>query len=496
MMNSSFWARWVACWGLAVAGAALAQPVDGRAPSTRVKAHAPAKVSAAVPAAAVGVQKPAEPSVREVIGLIDARRRLRGDMPTGRGVVFAHVEGTPGAYAPKLDGPGYRDVMFSLVSGPSAASGHATTTARFIYGDKGLAPGVEVVQCLTAGDFMNEKYLRSNTPGVAPVATLGTHETSSPRVFTHSWIGDPPRPTARRVLRRLDYQIDTHDVIVVVGVNNGRQTPVPALLGSAYNVLAVGTTTGKNSGGYTRGDDPVDGPGRCKPDLAAPTGLTSYTTPVVAACAGLLVERADTLTERGVVDASRSEVIKAALLGGCTKPKNWAPDPGHSLDAWMGAGVVNIDRSLRIMKDAALPMGKALKRRFGWSFVALVPGSVATWDLTLPAVPGPVTLTAVWHRRIDARQAMLKNKATGETAPLWLDAPRSADFDLRLVSLNDGSEVEVAASASRVDNVELVVAHGLEAGAYRIEVVRQNGEAEPAEAWDVALTWAIDLPKR
>jgi|GEM_PF-682567 len=477
-----------------LAGPAAAQQVDHRVPPARVSGAVPAR--AVKPDAAATAATPAavhEPSVRDVIGFTAARRRLRDAMPTGRGVAFGHVEGAPGSYAPSLEGPGYGGVVLSYASGPSTPSGHATATARFIYGDKGLAPGVEVVHCLTAGGFLGEKVLRADTPGVPPATTLGTHDAVSPRVYTHSWVGDPPAPAAARVLRRLDHLIDTQDVTVVAGVNNGRATPVPALLASAHNAIAVGTTTGANSGGYTR----VEGEGRTKPDLVAPRGLTSYTTPVVAACAGLLIERADALAAAGAVNATRSEVIKAALLGGCTRPESWAPEPGHALDAWSGAGVVNLDRSLRILKEPALPPGGALRRRFGWSLVTLSPGTVAAWDLALPATPGPVTLTAVWHRRIDGRQAVLTNNATGETAPLWIDAPRSADFDLAMVAIDDaGNATDVAVSASRVDNVEMLVLEGLEKGAYRIELRRQGGEAGPAEPWDAAMTWAIDLPER
>ena len=497
MVNPRSFKRFVRTLPLGVIAAALptaAQPVDGRVPPTPVRRTVPARQ--VKPDRTTAVAQPVvvhEASVRDASGFTTARRRLRDAMPTGRGVAFGHVEGSAGSYAPALEGPGYSGVALSYASGPSTPSGHATATARFIYGDKGLAPGVEVVHCLTAGDFMGDKVLRSNTPGAPPATSLGTHAAVSPRVYTHSWVGDPPEAAAARVLRRLDHVIDAQDVTVVAGVNNGRNSPVPSLLGSAHNVIAVGTTTGKHSGGYTR----VAVPGRVKPDLIAPRGLTSYTTPVVAACAGLLIERADTLVAAGAAHAARSEVIKAALLGGCTRPESWAPEPGHWLDAWSGAGVLNIDRSLRILKEPALEPGGALRRRFGWSLATLSPGATARWDLALPATPGPVALTVVWHRRIDGRQAVLKSKATGETAPLWIDAPRTADFDLALVAVDDaGSASDVAVSASRVDNVELLVLEGLAKGAYRIELRRQAGDGEPDEAWDAVLTWAIDLPRR
>ncbi len=466
-----------------------AQRIDNQVPPTRVRR--------AVPPSPVQSQRPARSAtaaaLRSEIGLTAARRRLGGALPTGRGVAFGHVEGESGSYVPRLDGPGYGGVVLSYASGSSTPSGHATATARIIYGDGGLAPGVEVVHCLTAADFMGAKVLRADTPGKRPAAALGTRAAASPRVYTHSWVSDPPAAAATRVLRRLDYLVDAHDVTVVAGVNNGRNTPVPALLASAHNAIAVGTSTGANSGGYTR----AGGAGRVKPDLVAPGGLTSYATPVVAACVGLLIERADALVAVGAPDASRSEVIKAALLGGCTRPEAWAPEAGRSLDAWSGAGVVNVDRSLRILKEGGLAPGSALSRRFGWGLATLPPGGVAAWDLALPAAPGPVALTAVWHRRIDGRQAVVKNRATGETAPWWVDAPRVADFDLAVVAVDEtGNAADLRVSASRVDNVELLVLEGLEKGAYRIELRRQAGDAEPTEPWDAAVTWAIDRPQR
>ncbi len=432
-------------------------------------------------------------------------------MPTGAGVAFAHVEGSPNAYRPNLTGPNFDAVAFALRSGPSQPSAHATATARVIYGSRGLAPGVEVVHVMTTEDFLGANFLNASTTG-PPLADEQTP--FPPRVYTHSWVAEPPANQAAMVLRRADYQIDTRDVIMCVGVNNGRDKPVPALLGSAYNVIAVGTTNGNSSGGYTRHEVP----GRSKPDLVAPNGMTSFTTPVVAACAGLLLEQADRLVAQGHPTAVRSETIKAALLGGAVKSEGWAVAEGRVLDEHLGAGEVNLDRALRILDGPPLPPDQPIKRLTGWSFVELPglaedgrsAGSVS-YTLDLPVDVGPTTFTAVWNRRIDGRIAQALNRQTQQRFAVWLDAPRLANIDLRLWPSDEaeaeaGAETEtvseagagdraaspLAASTSLIDNVELIHLPALDAGRYRVELYRDPQLDPLAEPWDVALTWTID----
>ncbi|MEO1237876.1 MAG: S8 family serine peptidase, partial [Planctomycetota bacterium] len=402
----------------------------------------------------------------------------------------AHVEGQPNAYRPDLRGPDFDAVAVSLRSGPSEPSAHATQTARVIYGNAGLAPGVEVVHAMTTGDYLGRHALRADT--LAPPLSADDEPTAfSPRVYTHSWIGNPPENQAARILRRLDHHVDTRDVLVVAGVNNGADSPVPALLGSAHNAIAVGAVNGRSSGGGTT----VETPGRAKPDLVAANGLTSFATPVVAAVAALCLEQADRLVEQGHPTANRAEVIKAALLTGATKPPGWTPAPGRPLDNHLGAGEVHLDRALRILAAPAAAPGSTIKRLSGWAYPTLENASTASFDLKLPIATGPVTLTAVWHRRIDGRTARVTRRDTNEQTSFWLDTPRLADIDLRLLRIDDtGTERELAASTSRLDNVEHLHLPSLDKGHYRLELTRDPTHDSFAEPWEVALAWFIDRP--
>lgn len=458
----------------------------------------PGSIFETSPKSALGQTAPPAPAVtppprlqniRGIIGYEAAADRLGRHMPTGQGIAFAHVEGGAGNYRPNLIGPAYDAVAFSLRSGESNPNTHATQTARVIYGSTGLAPGVEVVHCMTTADFLGKLVLNAGTTGPPAPADDSPF---APRVFTHSWIGEPAPRQAAMILRRVDHLVDTRDVLMIAGVNNGRDTPVPALLGSSYNAIAVGSTSGESSGGVTS----VDLPGRSKPDLVAPHGMTSFTTPVVAAAAAICLEQADRLVEQGHPAANRAEVIKAALLGGATKPDGWLPQPGQPLDSHLGAGVVNVDRSLRVLAAGPTPPGQQIKRLAGWSAPTLAPNAAARYALKLPIDTGPASFTLTWHRRIDGRVAVATRKDNGDQVAVWLDGPRLADLDLRLVSIDGDQETVVAQSFSRVDNVEHVYLPSLAKGEYRLEVFRDPAHETLEEDWEAALAWVIDKPAR
>ena len=152
---------------------------------------------------------------------------------------------------------------------------------------------------------------------------------------------------------------------------------------------------------------------------------------------------------------------------------------------------MNVNRALSIMENGPIEPGP-ITSASGWAYPVLKQGETASFTLTPAADLGRVTVTAVWNRRIDGRIARLRNKETGESLLAWLDGPRLADFDLRLIRVGgDGAEEIVAASESRIDNVEHLYLPTLPAGDYRVELTRQPDDT-PDETYEVALTWIID----
>ncbi len=440
-----------------------------------------------------------------LIGIPEARRRLGQDLPTGKGVVVGHVEGNPGQYTPSVEKPRYQNIHFIARSGASEPFAHAEAVAGKLYGQGGLAPGIREVHSFTGGDWLGAGFLNAGQ-GVGPRLD------ERPRLYNHSWISSLEGRAGEEVLRRIDYVIDTADVLMCVGVNNGRGSAVPPLLGSAYNVIAVGALSGNSSGGYTH----IEGVGRCKPDVVAPGGLTSFATPVAAAVVARLIEAADRLapppakpgetTENPEAaettqdppsfaannPAARSEVIKAVLMAGTVKPEGWAPESGKPLDAHLGAGMVHFDRSLRVLEAGHTGPGP-IRTLTGWSFEPITTQGIVTYTLDVRSPLGPASIALVWNRRIDGRTVMAMPQGASTPVKGWVHTPRLADLDLRVLKVNDDGSLRILAqSVSRVDNVEYLHLPTLEPGEYRLEVTRPLEDA-PDPAWDFALAWHLAL---
>jgi hypothetical protein len=453
-----------------------------------------------------------------------AAQRLGPRMPRGTGVVTGHVEPSAGRYTPNATPDHFQGLTFVLRSGPSEPSGHATGTARVAYSRRtGIAPGVGVVHAYHPQHWMTAGVLRA-----------GTAESPDPglvRVFNHSWIADDPRH-GPHLLRRVDHLIDQSGSLVVVGVNNGAGNPVPHLIGSAYNAIAVGALNGNSSGGYTR----IEGEGRTKPDLVAPGGLTSNATPVVTGAVALLLQQADQLQEsqhRRSADgpgipqhehATRPEVIKAALLAAAWKPADWRPEPPHPLDEHLGAGVLDIDRALLIHAagdrhaavppEAALPavpgdfdpreppdQSRPIEDRFGYRWIELEPGQEVSFNFQSDQPIGELSAALVWHRRVDGRTARVR-LPDGQARDIWLDAAAVANFDLCLEPVNQEIDPPAApttqptrllSSRSTVDNVEHVWATDLPPGRYRLQATRAADGLDTR--WTAVLAWRIELPQ-
>src|SRR5207244_2108188 len=87
-------------------------------------------------------------------------------------------------------------------------------------------------------------------------------------------------------------------------------------------------------------------------DLVAPAGFTSFSTPLVAAGAAILLQAGD--REDGgsgsAAAATDSRTVKALLLNGAVKPADWMRTAGSPLDFRYGAGVLNVFNSYQQLR--------------------------------------------------------------------------------------------------------------------------------------------------
>jgi hypothetical protein len=352
-------------------------------------------------------------------------------------------------------------------------SGHADGVAANFYGltGTGIATNVAQVDNYDADFFItNYVFNLAAMPAAAVVNqsfTFGALSVSDQQAVDSAY----------------DDYSEMFGTIFISAVNNGGQVCAP---GTSYNCLAVAAYGGSSSIGPTLDN------GRCKPDLTAPAGVTSFSTPQVAGAAAVLLQAA--LRGDGGGDtnaASDLRTIKALLLNGAVKPAGWTNSNASPLDARYGAGVLNVFNSYEQLAGgeqtfcatnlislgvAHLPAAttNTISANSGWD--AKFISSSATNDVVnhyfFNVSNGIATATLVWNRQL------------GET--------NINDLDLFL--FNAANSNLVACSTSRVDNVEHIYAPQLAAGRYDLQVVKNGGTNVVSDAEAYALAWAFVSP--
>jgi hypothetical protein len=436
-------------------------------------------------------------------------------VPTGTGVEVTQTEADTNAdpaiysYLPDLDNSQFTGKTITNktpVSGPY--SGHATAVGKNFYGNTlSIAPGIGIIDAYLADHWLDTGFMQGTNSFKKPLS-------STSRIANHSWIGSTSDTAdASDLLRRIDWVVDIDEFIQVVGQTNSA-VPNIALLGGAFNVIAVGKTDGVNGRG-TAAVDATYTAGRTRPHLVAPFTTSSSATPVVAAAASVLVDLghnnsslstdpvATGTTNREkmtIYNAERSEVIKAALMAGADRLTTNGSGPDitdyrsdtanrsdNGLDIRYGAGQVNIYNSYHIIaageqnSDEDDGAGPGAIGVYGFDYDPAFGGSgsnsTATYRFSTSTSPVILTAALAWNLDIDAGSG---NGFSG-TATL-------RDLDLFLYDVT-GNTVLLASSTSSNENTEnlwLVLNSGRN---YLLEVRPKAGQS--AFVWDYALAWQI-----
>ena len=205
-------------------------------------------------------------------------------------------------------------------------SGHADSVAGNFYGlDHGVAQQVSHVDNYEAGFFFNN-FIQNQLP-------------ISARVVNQSFIFANPDGSHLSTTeeQQIDSQYDNYatqyGTLFVSGAGNSGQV-FPAA--TCYNGIGVGAYQGSSSFGPTTD-------GRSKPDITAPAGVTSFSTPFVAGSVTVLIQaavRGDGGANTNA--ASDNRTVKALILNGAVKPADWTNGVTTPLDARYGAGVLNV----------------------------------------------------------------------------------------------------------------------------------------------------------
>jgi hypothetical protein len=349
-------------------------------------------------------------------------------------------------------------------------SWHANEVANAFFGlTNGAAPGVAHVDNYDANYFFNSLV---NNGAAIPA-----------KVVNQSFIFTTEMPDMDATY---DNYVAQHGTIFLNGAGNGGTVSSP---GSAYNVIAVGAYGGNSSTGPTLN-------GRTKPDITAPASLTSFSTPLVAGTATLLLQaglRGD--AGPGTATAAADvRTIKALLMNGATKPADWTNLPGKPLDLRYGAGVLHAWNSYRQLRGGrqspivtqTIGVGgphppasntNNLSTRRGWDFRsishAINQDAVNHYFFDLSGAPGrTLTATLTWNRQ--QNQIGINN------------------LDLFLYDANTGNLV--ASSESIVDNVEHLRLPALPAARYNLQVLKHGGLGMISATESYALAFEFGPP--
>jgi hypothetical protein len=432
--------------------------------------------------------------------------------PDGAGVGVTQVEaetGTPPAYMPSVTDAQFTGKTFTNVSNiNSDVSGHATSVGKTFYGNSSsIAPAIDKINAYNANYWLQPDYLRFNDfRNRQPLAL-------SDRVANHSWIGSYDNLAAdSNVLRRIDWVVETDEFIQCVGLKNNSSSN-KSLLSGAYNVIAVGKSDGINGFGTLQLDNDYV-TGRTRPEIVAPMTSSSGATPVIAASAASLVVLGKTpglstdlsvisTTNRKVdtiLNAERSEVIKAALMAGADRATNngsaanlsdyrvdAANQTDNGLDKRFGAGQVNIYSSYHIVAAGEQnsdeddgPSGNGEVGSSGFDYDPYFGGgggsnSTASYYFSTGVNEAELSATLAWNININGGSS---NEFSGSATRY--------NLDLHLYDVTGAGQVWLKSSSSTIDNTETIW-EVLDSGRdYLLKVTGQG-----SFNWDFSIAWKL-----
>lgn len=355
----------------------------------------------------------------------------------------------------------------------SSESGHADGVGANFYGRTGIGVATNVAH---VDNYEAEFFITNYIFNLAPMPAAAVVNQSF--TFGLLTVGDQQLVDAA-----YDDYSELYQTLFVSPAGNGGNVYAP---GTSYNCICVAAYGGGSGVGPT-----IDN-GRCKPDITAPAGETSFSTPQVAGAAAVLMQAALRGDGGGDTNAAADiRTIKALLLNGAVKPANWTNSSVIPLDARYGAGVLNVFNSYQqlaggkhaasatnlIALDAAHPpaaVTNTVPASHAWDFAVIVSGEtndvVHHYFLNVSNVFATVTLA--WNRQ--------------------LNQPGVNDLDLYLYDC--ASSNLVASSISYVNNVEYLWVTNLPAGRYDLQVVKYGGTNVVSNAETYALAWEFVPP--
>ena len=227
------------------------------------------------------------------------------------------VPGQPASLFTYISSGGTANNFPNAVGG---ASGHAGGVAGNFYGlSGGAATNVAHVDNYDADSFVQVSEVAvgpvTNYIVTLPATNINDPVVNQSFVFLNPDFSHISTNEEEAVDSAYDDYAAQYHTLFVSGAGNGGPVNPPA---SCYNGLGVGVSDGGSSYGPTLDN------GRCKPDLIAPGGATSFSTPYVSGAAAVLMQaglRGDGGSDTN--SAADIRTVKALLINGAVKPADW-----------------------------------------------------------------------------------------------------------------------------------------------------------------------------
>jgi len=356
-----------------------------------------------------------------------------------------------------------------------AESGHADAVAGYFYGiPGGVATNVAHVDSYEASFFVTLSYRvigsTTNYTATLPSTNINNPVVNQSFIFQNSDGTHVSTNEQGAVDTAYDNYAAQYNTLFISGAGNGGPVNPPA---TCYNGIGVGAYGGSSSVG------PTPDNGRCKPDITAPAGETSFSTPQVAGAAAVLMQaglRGD--GGSGTNAAADIRTVKALLLNGAIKPADWTNGTASPLDARYGAGVLNVFNSY--------------KQLTGGRHVYIVATSVSTGGAHPPTrASGTVNTLSGWdfntntsssttdgvnHYYFNVTNGVTDVTFTATATLVWnRQRNQTAINNLNLFLYNTANSNLVAVCTSAVDNVEHLFVPNLSPGRYDLQVWKAGG---------------------
>jgi len=382
----------------------------------------------------------------------------------------------------------YNSSLGSATNFPNAVgaeSGHADSVAGNFYGiPAGVATNVAHVDNYDANYFIQITYTVPFPGTTNWTATLHSDSTKDAVVNQSFIFSEVTIPIQQAIDTAYDNYAAQYNTLFVSGAGNGGSVSPPA---TCYNGIGVGVSDGSSSTG------PTPDNGRAKPDLVAPGGATSFSTPYVAGAAAVLMQaglRGDGGSHTNSADDIRT--VKALLLNGAIKPVGWTNHPPSPLDTLYGAGILNVFNSYEQLSGG----------QHGYIVSTIVStnsphpptgasgtiGALSGWDFNTNSSSS--SSDGINHYYFNVTNGLNQAAFTATATLVWNRQRNQTNINNLDLFLYDAvSSNLVAASTSAVDNVEHLWLPQLPQGRYDLQVLKHGGPNTVSNNETYALAW-------